>query len=170
MKGTCYVLTCNCHSGDDSVSVYRCWDVAHETMIAEMEAEISNLQNLGHEVTSYENDASCGVYVPDAAIYYDWSIKETIIEDAGEDRHMKDCFAYDKLTGRCTCLTAQTCRREGCPFYKKAGQALAEARRSLGLKSGYDKNIFEVIRMIERNQGEKKEAIAECLEELEEEK
>ena len=75
----CYVLTCNCYSGDDSVSVY--WDEAdaYKAMIEELEVEITNLQNSGCEFESAENDISAELYVPNSDIYFDWNIVETTI-------------------------------------------------------------------------------------------
>ena len=76
----CYVLTCNCYSGDNSVSVY--WDEhdAWKAMIAELEVEIANLQNIGYEnFVSAENDASAELYIPDSDIYFEWYIEESII-------------------------------------------------------------------------------------------
>lgn len=78
-ENKCYVLICNCYSGDNSVSVY--WDeqVAWKAMIEELEVEITNLQNSGYEFKSAENDISAELYVPDSDIYYDWYIEESII-------------------------------------------------------------------------------------------
>lgn len=76
---TCYVLTCNCYSGDNGVSVF--WDErdAYKAMIDEMETEITNLQNIGYKFESAENDISAELYVPNSNIYFDWDITETTI-------------------------------------------------------------------------------------------
>lgn len=78
-ENKCYVLTCNCYSGDNSVFVY--WDEhdAWKAMIAELEIEITNLQNSGYKFKSAENDISAELYVPDTDIYYEWYIDETTI-------------------------------------------------------------------------------------------
>lgn len=75
----CYVLTCNCYSGDNGVSVY--WDEyqAWKSMISEMETEITNLQNSGYNFVSAENSESAELYVPDTDIYFEWNIEETTI-------------------------------------------------------------------------------------------
>lgn len=75
----CYVLTCNCYSGDDSVSVYWNENDAYKAMIDELEVEITNLQNSGYKYFSAENDISAELYVPDSDIYFDWNIAETTI-------------------------------------------------------------------------------------------
>ena len=76
----CYVLTYNCYSGDNGVSVY--WDEhdAWKAMIEELEIEITNLQNSGYEFRSAENDVSAELYVPNNDIYYEWYIEETYIQ------------------------------------------------------------------------------------------
>lgn len=76
----CYVLTCNCYSGDDSVSVYWNEADAYKAMIEELEVEITNLQNSGYATYfSAENDISAELYVPCTDIYFDWDIAETTI-------------------------------------------------------------------------------------------
>lgn len=75
----CYVLTCNCYSGDDSVSVYWNENDAYKAMIEELEVEITNLQNSGYKFESAENDISAELYVADTDIYFDWNIAETTI-------------------------------------------------------------------------------------------
>lgn len=77
----CYVLSCNCYSGDDSAFVY--WDehTAFKAMLAELETEITNLQRMGYtEFESAENDHNALLYVPGTDIYYEWDIVETTIE------------------------------------------------------------------------------------------
>ena len=78
-ENKCYVLTCNCYSGEDSVSVF--WDEsdAYKVMIEELETEITNLQRGGYAFDSSESDDSAEVHVPDSDIYYEWNIEETTI-------------------------------------------------------------------------------------------
>ena len=75
----CYVLTCSCYSGDNSVFVY--WDEndAYKAMIEELEVEIANLQISGYNFVSAENDINAELYVPNSDIYFDWNIAETTI-------------------------------------------------------------------------------------------
>lgn len=75
----CFVLICNCYSGDNSVSVFWNETDAYKCMIEELEVEITNLQNSGYKFESAENDISAELYVPDSDIYFDWNIAETII-------------------------------------------------------------------------------------------
>lgn len=75
----CYVLTCNCYSGDNSVSVYWNEDDAYKAMIDELGVEIINLENGGYNFTITENDISAELYVPDSDIYFDWDIIESTI-------------------------------------------------------------------------------------------
>lgn len=75
----CYVLTCHCYSGDDSVSVYWNENDAYKAMIEELKVEITNLQNSGYKFESAENDISAELYVSDSDIYFDWYIVETTI-------------------------------------------------------------------------------------------
>lgn len=79
MENKCYVLVCNCYSGDGGVSVYWNKHDAHKAMIEELETEISNLQNDGYEFSSAENDVSAELYVPNSDIYFDWYIEENTI-------------------------------------------------------------------------------------------
>lgn len=80
MENKCYVLICNCYSGDGGVSVYWNEHDAYKAMIEELETEITNLQNGGYEFSSAENDTSAGLYVPDSDIYFDWYIEEAVIK------------------------------------------------------------------------------------------
>ena len=75
----CYVLTCSCYSDEDSVSVYFDEVDAYKAMIAELEVEITNLQNSGYKYYSAENDTSAELYVPNSGIYFDWDIVEATI-------------------------------------------------------------------------------------------
>lgn len=75
----CYVLTCNCYSGDDSVSVYWNEDDACKAMINELGVEVINLENSGYNFTITEDDISAELYVPDSDIYFDWNIVESTI-------------------------------------------------------------------------------------------
>lgn len=75
----CYVLTCNCYSGDDSVSVYWNENDAHKAMIDELEVEIANLQNSGYAYFSAANDFSAELFASNTDIYFDWYIVETTI-------------------------------------------------------------------------------------------
>lgn len=75
----CYVLTCNCYSGDDSVSVYWNEDDAYKAMIDELGVKIINLENSGYNVAITEDDVSAELFVPDSNIYFDWDIAETTI-------------------------------------------------------------------------------------------
>lgn len=63
-----------------------------------------------------------------------------------------DCFAHDRFNGSCSCLSVKTCPGKSCPFYKEAGVALEESKRSLDSSGVYQKSVLEVIAMIERNQ------------------
>lgn len=99
MKETCYVLTCECYSGENSVSVYYDEQMAYKNMIAEMEVEITNLQNSGYEFTSSENDTSCEVHVPDSDIYYEWNIEETTIERGYTDEQKAKINSWIKRCG-----------------------------------------------------------------------
>lgn len=76
----CYVLTCNCYSGDDSVSVYWNEDDAYKAMINELGVEVINLENSGYNFTITENDIGTELYVPDSDIYFDWNIVEATIK------------------------------------------------------------------------------------------
>ena len=75
----CYVLTCNCYSGDNGVSVYWNEDDAYRAMIDELGVEIINLENSGYNFTIKEDDVSAELYVADTDIYFDWYIVETTI-------------------------------------------------------------------------------------------
>lgn len=75
----CYVLICNCYSGDDSVSVYWNEDDAYKAMIDELGVEIINLENSGYNFRSTENDVCAELYVPGSDIYFDWNIVKTTI-------------------------------------------------------------------------------------------
>lgn len=75
----CYVLTCNCYSGDNSVSVYWNEEDAYKAMIDELIVETIGLDNDGYNCQSAQNDISATLYVPDSNIYFDWSIAETTI-------------------------------------------------------------------------------------------
>ena len=75
----CYVLICNCYSGDGGMSVFWNEVDAYKAMIEELEVEIANLQNSGYKFESAENDISAELYVPDSDIYFDWNIAETTI-------------------------------------------------------------------------------------------
>ena len=75
----CYVMSCRCYSGDNSVSVFLDEHDAYKAMIEDMEVEIKNLQNSGYEFTSAENDDSAELYVPDSDIYFEWDIVETTL-------------------------------------------------------------------------------------------
>lgn len=75
----CFVLICNCYSGDGSVSVFWNEADAYKCMIEELETEITNLQNSGYKFESAENDVSAELYVPDSDIYFDWNIEEGTI-------------------------------------------------------------------------------------------
>lgn len=75
----CYVLTCNCYSGDNSVSVYWNEDDAYRAMIDELGIEIINLENSGYDVMVTEDDVSAELFVPNTDIYFDWDIAETTI-------------------------------------------------------------------------------------------
>ena len=79
MENKCYVLVCNCYSGDSSVSVYWNEYDAYKAMIKELETEITNLQNSGYEFNSAENDVNAELYVPNSDIYYEWNIEEAVI-------------------------------------------------------------------------------------------
>ena len=74
----CFVLICN--SGDNGMSVFWNEADAYKCMIAEMETEITNLQNSGYKFESAENDISAELYVPDSDIYFDWYIEESTIK------------------------------------------------------------------------------------------
>lgn len=76
----CCVLTCNCYSGDDSVSVYWNEDDAYKAMINELGVEVINLENSGYNFTITENDIGTELYVPDSDIYFDWNIVEATIK------------------------------------------------------------------------------------------
>ena len=78
-ENKCYVLTCHCYSGEDSVSVFWNESDAYKAMIEELEIEITNLQCEGYTFDSSENDDSVEVHVPDTDIYYEWSIEESTI-------------------------------------------------------------------------------------------
>lgn len=75
----CYVLTCNCYSGDNGVSVFWNETDAYKCMIEELETEITNLQNSGYKFESAENDVSAELYVTDSDIFFDWYIEESTI-------------------------------------------------------------------------------------------
>ena len=75
----CYVLICNCYSGDDSVSVYWNEDDAYRAMIDELGIEIINLENSGYDFRITENDVRAELYVPDSDIYFGWNIVQTTI-------------------------------------------------------------------------------------------
>ena len=75
----CYVLTCICYSGDDSVSVYWNKNDAYRAMFKELEVEITNLRNNGYKFEYEVGDISVELYVPNYNIYFDWSITETTI-------------------------------------------------------------------------------------------
>lgn len=81
MNKKCYVLTCNCYSGDNYVLVFLDETKAYKTMIADLETEITNLQNSGYEFTSAENDDSAELYVPNSDIYFEWNIEESEIKE-----------------------------------------------------------------------------------------
>ena len=78
-ENKCYVLTCHCYSGEDSVSVFWNESDAYKAMIGELEIEITNLQYDGYAIDSSENDDSAEVHVPYTDIYYEWSIEESTI-------------------------------------------------------------------------------------------
>lgn len=78
-ENKCYVLTCHCYSGEDSVSVFWNESDAYKAMIEELEIEITNLQYDGYAIDSSENDDSAEVHVPYTDIYYEWSIEESTI-------------------------------------------------------------------------------------------
>lgn len=80
MENKCYVLTCSCYSGEDSISVFWNESDAYKAMIEELETEITNLQNNGYMFDSSENDDSAEVHVPDSDIYYEWDIEESTIK------------------------------------------------------------------------------------------
>ena len=75
----CYVLICNCYSGDGGVSVFWNKVDAYKAMIEEMEVEIANLQNSGYAYFSAENDISAELFASNTDIYFDWNITETTI-------------------------------------------------------------------------------------------
>ena len=81
MDKKCYVLTCNCYSGDNYVLVFLDETKAYKTMIADLETEITNLQNSGYEFESAENDDSAELYVPGGDIYFEWNIEESEIRE-----------------------------------------------------------------------------------------
>lgn len=78
-ENKCYVLTCHCYSGEDSVSVFWNESDVYKAMIEELEIEITNLQHEGYTIDSSENDDSAEVHVPDSDIYYEWNIEENTI-------------------------------------------------------------------------------------------
>ena len=75
----CYVLICNCYSGEDSVSVFWNEHDAYKAMIKELEVKITNLQNSGYVFCSAEDCDSAELHVPNSDIYYEWDIVETTI-------------------------------------------------------------------------------------------
>ena len=75
----CYVLTCNCYSGDNSVSVFWSEDNAYKAMIDEIGVESINLENSGYNFIVMENDASAEIFVADSDIYFEWNIIESTI-------------------------------------------------------------------------------------------
>ena len=75
----CFVLICNCYSGDNSVSVYWNEDDAYKAMIDELGVEVINLENSGYNFTIAEDDVSAELYVPDSDIYFEWNITESTI-------------------------------------------------------------------------------------------
>ena len=81
MNKKCYVLTCNCYSGDNYVLVFLDETKAYKTMIADLETEITNLQNSGYKFESAENDDSAELYVSGGDIYYEWNIEESEIRE-----------------------------------------------------------------------------------------
>ena len=62
------------------------------------------------------------------------------------------CFAFDRFTGECTCLTVGKCPGEKCGFYKEAKRALEEMKGGPGT-SAYDRYIEAAIMMVRMNQG-----------------
>ena len=75
----CYVLTCNCYSGDNGVSAYWNKEDAYKAMINELAVEIINLENSRYDFRSVQNDDSATLFVIDGGIYYEWYIEETTI-------------------------------------------------------------------------------------------
>ena len=78
-ENKCYVLTCNCYSGDNSVSVYWNEDDAYKAMIDELGVEIINLENSGYNFKSMQDYDSATLFVVDGGIYFEWNIAETTI-------------------------------------------------------------------------------------------
>ena len=79
MNDNCYVLICNCYSGDNSVSVFWNEKDAYKAMMEELKIETTNLQNSGYSLVSGINDINAELYVPNTDIYFDWYIEESTI-------------------------------------------------------------------------------------------
>ena len=55
----CYVMSCHCYSGDDSVFVFLDEHDAYKAMIEELEVEIRNLQKEGYEFIGWYKEQEC---------------------------------------------------------------------------------------------------------------
>ena len=75
----CYVLACNCYSGDNGVSVFWNEEDAYRAMIDELCVETINLDNSGYKYKIVQDDYHAELYVPDRDIYFDWYIEESTI-------------------------------------------------------------------------------------------
>lgn len=80
MGKKCFVLICECYSGEDSVSAFWDEEDAYKEMVNELETEIENLKEQGYRYQTSENDNSSELIVPDGDIYYEWHVEETTIK------------------------------------------------------------------------------------------
>lgn len=76
----CYILSCKCYSGDDSISVFYKEKDAYTAMNEELKVEKINLIESGYEVKTTQKAFGVELYVENKDIYFEWTIVESTIQ------------------------------------------------------------------------------------------
>ena len=79
MERKCYVVTCKCYSGEDSVCVFYEESDAIKEMELEIKVEETNLKDQGYGYECKRNEDGAEIYTQDRDIYFEWTIEESTI-------------------------------------------------------------------------------------------
>ena len=75
----CYVVTCKCYSGENSVCVFYEEKEAIKEMESEIDVEKTNLKDQRYDYNYERHEDGAKIYTDDRDIYFEWTIEESTI-------------------------------------------------------------------------------------------